>query len=179
MLHDRQSGSIGENTDTRRVASDAEERVFTWHPRFGNYGARVVSIPAFRRRRPAQHSCENNARPMNRSILFALLFIAVLPFVAAEADPAAPIHGYRITIAAGTSTESFTGSSPLSGDELSVRVTDPDPILLENRRDYFAHPDKNLPLGWHANADPPKIYILPHTVLYFEELSGDPAAKAK
>jgi hypothetical protein len=124
-------------------------------------------------------SRENNEPIMNFPRLFALLIIAVLPFLAAGADSAAPIHWYRITIAAGNSTESFTGSSRLSGDELAVRVTDPDPILLENRRDYFAHPDKNLPLGWHANADAPKIYILPRTVLYFEELSGDPAAKAK
>lgn len=118
---------------------------------------------------------------MNFRKLLFILFAAAISVSAAVAEPAAAVHWYTITVVAGDSTLSFTGSSTMEADLMGTRLANgsasASPVELQNRRERFADPKANLPMGWHPYNEGERLFILPRTVLCFVELPGDPAAE--
>jgi hypothetical protein len=90
----------------------------------------------------------------------------------AAADPAKNFW-YSVTISKVNTTETFTGSSDLSPDELAVRVAGSTPVLLENLRVEALIPGDDA-VKWHAVEVNPNVYLMPRAVLFFRELRGDP-----
>jgi hypothetical protein len=106
--------------------------------------------------------------------LKAIVLALVLAFPVSAGDTPA-VHWYQIVIAGPKETKTFTGSSPLEAAQISARLRSSDPIVLENLRDIFAK-SSDVPMAWHPSDEAVRVFILPRTVLYFSELSGDPAA---
>jgi hypothetical protein len=51
-----------------------------------------------------------------------------------------------------------------------------DPIVLENLREVYAT-SSDVQMAWHPSGEAVRVFILPRSVLYFSELSGDPLEK--
>ncbi len=119
------------------------------------------------------------SQPM-KPLRVLILLLTALSFPAFAADSANPVHWYRITITVPGATQSFTGSSPLDATQMAASLTNIEapPISLENRREQFQDDNRKLEYGWHPYEPGSKVFVFPRTILYFEELPGDPAAQS-
>lgn len=116
---------------------------------------------------------------MNSRKLLFILFAAAISISTAVAESEAAVHWYTITIVAGDSTLSFTGSSTMEADLMGARLANgsasASPVELQNRRECSLDPTRHT-WKWEAAKDGSRLFILPRTVLFFVELPSDPAA---
>ena len=106
---------------------------------------------------------------------FASIAILLFTSLSAFAADPSPLHWYAITITDTPNSKTFTGSSSLDASQLATRVNGSDLIKLENLREVFSR-SSDVPIAWHPADEPKSVFILPRTVLFYSELSGDPAA---
>lgn len=102
-----------------------------------------------------------------------VIFSVMLAMGSLSAAPHADQHWYQITITTGQGTETITGSSPSDSNELARAIAGTNAIVLENIKDQGIF-EQGKPISWRAAPGVTKIFIIPRSILYFVELSGDP-----
>ena len=118
------------------------------------------------------------AKHMKYRSTLTCLFLVLFAGSVLAADPAAPTHWYSITISEGASPRTLTGSSSLDPEHLGATINGGTLIELGNLRSYGIASD-GAKTEWQNMSEGLKLFLLPRTVLYFSELSGDPLVASK
>jgi hypothetical protein len=111
-----------------------------------------------------------------RMLCLLLLCAALAPLAPAADAPSGSKNWYTFVIFTGGSTDTFTGSSTLSVDQMATAVASgTQAISLTNLRSFGVQPGSTDPTQrWYASPSQDPLFLLPRTVVYFYALSSDP-----
>ena len=116
---------------------------------------------------------------MKRLAVVVLLFSSAFVSRTYAADATNPVHWYRVVVNAGSNTMSFIGSSPSDAEGMAGKVANASSIELNDRREIFGDQNRKIEFGLHPYSDAPKVLIITKSIVYIEELPGDPIPSEK
>lgn len=104
--------------------------------------------------------------------------VAPLPASAQEAAPATGVHWYYFVVKVANATQDFWGSSKLDPKAMGVKLAGAEPIVLENLREFGIW-DREKGAQCRPVEHQKSAHLIPDTVAYFVELTGDPLQRNK